>query len=312
MAPLSIVFAGTSEFAATILRALVEGRHRMLAVITQPDRPAGRGRRLRASPVKTLAASLDIPVQQPPSLRDPQVQKAALSPCPDLIVVAAYGLMLPPALLRAPPWGCVNVHASVLPRWRGAAPVQRAMLAGDQDTGVTIMQMDEGLDTGDILGVAHCPILPDDTAGVLQDRLAALGARALDEALHTLAQGKLVPVPQDGSRATYARRVEKSEAHIDWRLPALELERQIRAFNPWPVAFTRWKNERLRLWRAHAAGPLAAAAPGTVTAATKSGIDVATGAGTLRLLSVQIPGARPVSAGDFFNAHPGVPGHILG
>ena len=307
--PLNIVFAGTPEFAAVALRGLLDSPQRVLAVYTQPDRPAGRGRKLTASPVKALAVEHGIPVHQPATLKDPQQQRVLAELQPDVLVVVAYGLILPQAVLDIPRLGCLNIHASLLPRWRGAAPIQRAILAGDTETGVTIMQMDAGLDTGPMLAVAHCPIGADDTSQSLQDRLALLGGRALLDTLEQLSAGSASAQAQDSTQACYAAKITKQEARIDWTRPAAELARQVRAFNPWPVAFTELGQDPLRIWSAQAIPGSNSALPGVVVSANKQGIDVATGAGCLRLLGVQLPGGKPVSAADFLHArHQVAPG----
>lgn len=314
-----LVFAGTPEFAATILAALLDSGHTLACVYSQPDRPAGRGRKLRASPVKTLAARHHLPVRQPPSLRGAEPARQLTESAADVMLVAAYGLLLPPSILSLPTYGCINVHASLLPRWRGAAPVQRAILAGDEETGISIMQMDEGLDTGSVLASASVKIASDDTAGKLSERLARLGATLLLETLDQLSYGPLEGTPQDDTRATLAPRVDKREAEMDWRLSAVDLDRRVRAFNPWPVAFTRLPGggdpgaRRLRVWRAKPAPQERdPAPPGTVVAADAGGIAVATGSGVLRLTEIQVPGSRSMSAGDFLNARPLPPGTLLG
>jgi len=297
-----IVFAGTPPFALPSLDALVDAGLRPLVVYTRPDRPAGRGRALRASAVKTRAMSLGIDVVQPASLRDGAEQAALRALAPDLLVVVAYGLVLPQAVLDIPRLGCINVHASLLPRWRGAAPVQHALLAGDEETGVSIMRMDAGLDTGGVVLQHRLGIGESMTAGELEAALAALGARALIEVVRAYQAGSAVAKPQDDAAATWAGRIEKRHALIDWSAPAAQIARQVRAFNPRPVAETRLGAERLRIWRAEPLAAAAQAQPGTVLADAAGHFEVATGDGRLRVLCLQLPGRRPVEARAFLNA----------
>lgn len=308
-----LVFAGTPEFAVPALDALVAAGHPPVAVYTQPDRPAGRGRKLRPSPVKQAAGSHGLTVMQPPNLREQAVQDELKRLQPDLMIVIAYGQILSRAVLDIPRLGCVNVHASLLPRWRGAAPIQRAMLAGDADTGVCLMHMEAGLDTGPVLARAATPIHAEDTAGTLHDRLARIGAGLLTQQLPAILAGRLKGEPQDDAAATYARKLEKREARLDWRLPARDLHRRVAAFNPWPVAEARWQDRPLRIWRAAALQQPAAdaASPGEVLAAGREGIDVATGQGVLRLLELQPPGGRVMSAEAFLGGRRLTPGERL-
>ncbi len=302
---LRLVFAGTPEFAAVSLRAIAGSRHQLAAVFTQPDRPAGRGRKLMPGPVKQLALELDVPILQPASLRDPQTREALRELAPDVIVVVAYGLILPAAVLELPRLGCINVHASLLPRWRGAAPIQRAILAGDTQTGITIMQMDAGLDTGPMLLQHSCPILPDDTSGSLHDRLAVLGAKSLLEALEGLADHRLNACQQPDESVTYADKLSKAEACVRWQESALSIERQIRAFNPWPVAQTHLDGEVIRLWQGQALPDQASQAPpGTIVQADRHAVLVATGEGLLVLQRLQRPGGRPMAVTELINSLP--------
>lgn len=304
MSPLRLVFAGTPAFAVPCLAALIAAGHHLIAVYTQPDRPAGRGRKLQQSPVKALALQHRLPVRQPESLkRDPRARAELKALGADLMVVVAYGLILPTSVLEAPRLGCINVHASLLPRWRGAAPIQRAVLAGDAVSGVCVMRMEAGLDTGPVYLCRELALAADETGGSLHDRLAALGAETLLEALPGIADGALVPKPQDPTRATYAHKLDKAEARIDWSRSALEIERQVRAFNPWPVAQTSLNGEILRIWSARAVeGPGTGAVPGLVVAAGRSEILVATGRGLLAITRLQPPGKRPMESADFLNA----------
>lgn len=324
MSGLSIVFAGTPEFSVPALEALVASEHRVVAVYTQPDRPAGRGQKLAMSAVKQAALRHGLRIEQPPKLRDPEEIARLASFQADLMVVVAYGLILPQAVLDTPRLGCVNIHASLLPRWRGAAPIQRAIQAGDTQTGVTIMRMEAGLDTGPILLARSIPIAPSDTSATLHDRLSKLGAEALLEALPGIADGSLRPRPQPSEGVTYAAKVAKEEARIDWTQPAVQLDRQVRAFNPWPVAETTLNGVQLRIWAAvpNARGldaadreaqlhQVDAVAPGTVVRADAGGIHVATGQGTLILTQVQLAGRKPVSAAEFLRGQRLV-GAVLG
>jgi len=304
MTSLRIAFAGTPQFALPALRALLGSPHKVVGVLTQPDRPAGRGQQLRASPVKLLALDAGLPLAQPSTLKTPESRVDLAGWVPDLLVVVAYGLILPPAVLALPRLGCLNIHGSLLPRWRGAAPIQRAILAGDVETGVTIMQLDAGLDTGPTLLERRRPIGTHDTAGDLHDALAELGAAALLEAIDGLAAGTLKARAQpDG--ANYAAKIDKAEARLDWSASAVELDRKIRAFNPWPVAETRFAGEPLRVLRASVAdgtGSDAATTPGTLLGIADDGLRVACGTGVLAVRELQRAGKRPVSARDFANA----------
>ena len=303
MTSLRIVFAGTPQFALPALRACLDSAHQVVGVLTQPDRPAGRGRELRSSPVKLLALEAGIPVAQPPSLRTADARAPLLEWAPDLMVVVAYGLILPPEALGLPRLGCVNIHGSLLPRWRGAAPIQRAILAGDSETGVTIMQLDAGLDTGPILLERRHPVGLHDTAGDLHDTLSELGAAALIEAIDGLAAGTLRARPQPAEGATYAPKIEKAEAKLDWNADAASLDRRIRAFNPWPIAETSLAGEPLKLLRAQVARHTGNdTPPGTVFGIADDGLHVACGEGVLAVRELQRAGKRPVSARDFANA----------
>ncbi|PSL13656.1 methionyl-tRNA formyltransferase [Marinobacterium halophilum] len=301
--PLRIVFAGTPDFAAECLAAVLQTEHQVVAVYTQPDRPSGRGRKLHPGPVKTLALEHDLPVYQPLSLKDAEQQQILAELNADLMIVVAYGLLLPQAVLDIPRLGCINVHASLLPRWRGAAPIHRALLAGDTETGITIMQMDAGLDTGAMLNKATCAIDDNDTSGTLHDRLAVLGAELLVSTLAPLAAGTLAPEPQDDQLANYAHKLDKQEGLIDWTLPAAEILRRIRGFNPWPVCFTRLGDDNLRIWSAEPDQQGSDAAAGTILAADGQGIHVACGQGTLRLTQLQLPGGKAQPVKTLLNAH---------
>ncbi len=295
-----ILFAGTPEFSVPALEAL----HRSGVVVAgawcQPDRPAGRGRGVRPCPVKTRALELGIPVFQPASLRGPEARQPILEAASDLMVVVAYGLLLPNEILAAPRLGCVNIHASLLPRWRGAAPIQRAIEAGDTETGITLMQMDAGLDTGPMLASAPTAIGPTDTGGSLHDRLSRLGAALLVERLPDILDGIVSGIPQDDAGASYAAKIDKGESRIDWNMDAVRIERRVRAFNPWPVCDTDSDRGRLRIWSARALCDRShGAAAGTVLAASTEGIEVACGTGILRLLELQRDGGRRMSASQY-------------
>jgi methionyl-tRNA formyltransferase len=299
-----LVFAGTPAFSVPCLAALIKADYEVACVYTQPDRPAGRGRKLQQSPVKELALARGIPVRQPESLkRDRDEQQVLRDLAPDLMIVVAYGLILPQSVLDIPRLGCVNVHASLLPRWRGAAPIQRAVLAGDAESGVCIMRMEAGLDTGPVYHRRAIALDPGETGGSLHDRLADLGARALIEVLPGILDGISRAEPQDDALATYAHKLDKAEAAIDWAEPATAIERRIRAFDPWPVATARLDGEVLRIWSAEASTePASGSEPGEILSAGRTGIEVATGSGRLRITRLQPPGKRPMRAADFLNA----------
>ena len=295
---LRIVFAGTPDFAASSLQALLDAGHDVIAVYTQPDRPAGRGRKLKPSPVKQVALDHQVDVYQPLNFKDAEsvTQLQALNA--DLMVVVAYGIILPKVVLGTPRLGCINVHASLLPRWRGAAPIHRAVLAGDKQTGVTIMQMDEGLDTGDMLLKHSCEIGAAESSGALHDRLAVIGAEALLESLPGLADGSLKGEAQNEALSNYADKLEKAEGQIDWQQPAEAIARQIRGLAPWPVAYTQLNGETMRIWQADISNEQASQPPGCVISTDKKAIHVACGEGAIQLLHVQLPGSKamPVSA----------------
>ncbi len=302
MTALKIVFAGTPDFAAQHLAALLDSHHQVVAVYTQPDRPAGRGKKLTASPVKQLALEHGLPVYQPQSLRKEEAQQALAAIDFDLMVVVAYGLILPKAVLDMPRLGCINVHGSLLPRWRGAAPIQRAIWAGDRETGVTIMQMDEGLDTGAMLHKASLPIEDSDTSATLYTKLATLGPQALLDALTPIAEGTAVAEVQDDALANYAEKLSKEEAAVDWNKSALALWRECRAFNPWPVSHFQVAEQTIKLWACEPLSQPHDAAPGTILAADKNGIQIATGEGVLNLTSLQLPGKKAMAVADILNA----------
>jgi methionyl-tRNA formyltransferase len=301
--PLRLVFAGTPDFAVPSLAACIASGAEVVAVYTQPDRPAGRGRKLAASPVKQAALEAGIAVEQPETLRDKAARARLAAYAPDLMIVVAYGLILPKSVLALPRLGCWNVHASLLPRWRGAAPIQRAILAGDAETGVDLMQMEAGLDTGPVLLEARTPIAADDTGGTLHDRLAALGAETLADGLARVMRGDVLAArAQAEAGVTYAHKLDKAEAKLDWNLPARALARTVRAFDPWPVAEAEIHGERVRIWSAEAIEGAVDAAPGSIVATSREAIDVATGDGCLRIRELQRDGGKRVAVRDWLNA----------
>lgn len=304
---LRVVFAGTPDFAAVHLKALIAADINVCAVYTQPDRPAGRGKKLTHSPVKTLGQEYQLPVFQPQSLKDPDSQAEFATLRPDVFIVVAYGLLIPQAVLGTPTFGCINVHASLLPRWRGAAPIQRAIEAGDKETGVTIMQMDEGLDTGDMLNKVVCPIEDEETGGSLHDKLASLGPSALLQTLNDMADGRLQPASQDDNCSTYARKISKQEAAIDWFQSAEVIDRKIRAFNPFPVAFSILGDKTIRIWSAK---PLPkqdevhpGSSPGTIVSSDKTSVVVACGEGQLEITTAQLPGKKPLPVAEIMRGN---------
>ncbi len=331
---MKIIFAGTPEFAIPTLERLLASRHQVIAVYTQPDRPAGRGRKLTPTPIKIVAEKHEIPLYQPASLRPVTVQQELAALHPDVMVVVAYGLLLPKAVLTIPTYGCINVHPSLLSRWRGAAPIQRAVLAGDEYTGVATMQLDVGMDTGPILLLEKTPIKPLETSGDLHDRLAMQGAELLIQTLDKLERGELIPVPQADDGVTHAAKITKAEARLEWSLSAKKLQQAVCAYNPWPVAYTLYQGQVLRIWEANAVSDscvpslreaqcrsnpvlnfldhhaalvmteslnVVPLVPGTIINMTKTGIDVATGDGVLQISKVQLAGGKIVSAADFLN-----------
>ncbi|BDA11615.1 MULTISPECIES: methionyl-tRNA formyltransferase [Aeromonas] len=302
MNKLKLIFAGTPDFAARHLAALLSSGHEVVAVYTQPDKPAGRGQKLTASPVKELALAHDLPVYQPASLRNEAAQAELAALGADLMVVVAYGLILPKAVLDTPRLGCINVHGSLLPRWRGAAPIQRSIWAGDAETGVTIMQMDVGLDTGAMIRKVTCPIASDETSASLYDKLAGLGPQALVDTLDAMAAGDTAAEPQNDALANYAEKLSKEEARIDWSMDAVAIERCIRAFNPWPISWFDVAGQTVKVWQAEVVAQDHGQAAGTLLKADKQGIEVATGQGVLRLLTLQPPGKKAMSVSDLLNS----------
>jgi methionyl-tRNA formyltransferase len=301
---LRIVFAGTPEFAAIHLQALIGSQHQIVGVYTQPDRPANRGKKLQASPVKEVAQAHHLAIFQPLNFRNDNDVATLAALEADVMVVVAYGLILPQRVLDTPKYGCLNVHASLLPRWRGAAPIQRCIEAGDKVTGITIMQMNAGLDTGDMLSKVTTGIHADDTGGSLHDRLASIGPAALLQTLEQLQAGKLQPEVQNDALANYAHKLSKDEALLDWRLQACELERRVRAFNPFPVAYTLLGDERIRVLAASIADTHTRALPGTIIQVSAQGLDVACGEGVLRLQQIQLAGKKAMSVADVINGQP--------
>lgn len=317
-----IVFMGTPEFAVPSLAALLHEGYDVVGVLTQPDRPAGRGQKMEESPVKQLARRHGLAIQQPHSLRDPAAQAALIALAPDVIVVAAYGLILPRAVLELPRFGCMNVHGSLLPRWRGAAPIPAAILAGDAETGISLMLMDAGVDTGPLLATASLPITPDDTTGTLTDKLARLGAELLVRVLPGWLAGEIVPRPQPEEGATYAPRIEKNAGEIAWSEPAALIERRVRAYQPWPGAFTSWRGTRLKILRAKAGLErfgigdwglgIGALQPGLVVPGPDNAVGVVTGQGILWLEEVQLAGKRALPIAAFLHGAAGFVGSRLG
>ena len=300
---LRLAFAGTPQFSADILESLLtHPEYPVALVMTQPDKPVGRGRKFMPNPVKRIAQHYKIPVQQP--ARSSEIDVTSWFTGIDALIVVAYGMILPAEILQVPRYGCLNVHTSLLPRWRGAAPIQRAIQAGDNETGISIMQMDAGLDTGPVLAQRKCRICADETSATLQSKLVVLGADCLLDTLDKLSGNYLIPVPQDNKFATYARKINKQEAEINWSLPAIELERTIRAFNPSPVAYTELNGIKLRIWQAAVLKGITKGTPGEIINHDKTTIDVATGDGILRLLRVQPAGKKQMSVADFLNGRP--------
>lgn len=299
---LKIIFAGTPDFAAKHLQALLNSPHQVIGVFTQSDKPAGRGNKLTASPVKKLALQNNLPVYQPISLKDSANQQIIADLNADIMIVVAYGLILPQTVLDMPKYGCLNVHGSLLPRWRGAAPIQRACWAGDTETGITIMQMDLGLDTGDMLYKEKCHIEDDDTSATLYNKLAQIGPDALLKTLKLIIEGKAKPEKQNESQVTYATKLSKQEAKLDWNLTATQLERCIRAFNPWPVSYFEINGELIKVWQANVISETTDKTPGTILRADKSGIQIATQNGVINMTLLQPAGKKPMSAQDFLNS----------
>lgn len=302
---MKLVFAGTPGIAATVLKHLLVSKQEILAVLTQPDRPSGRGQKLLPSPVKELALSHQLPVYQPLSLKEPEIQKLLKDYQADLMIVVAYGLIIPQAVLDIPKFGCWNVHVSLLPRWRGAAPIQRAIEAGDSETGVTLMQMDKGLDTGPILLQEKLAITPDMTGGLLHDVLAEMGAKLLLKGLKLKLEESLLLMQQPETGMTYAAKLSKSESQIDWSQSATEIECKIRAFNPWPICFTTYNDEPIRIWKAHVtnASKMVSKHVGQIISITSESLEIQTGRGVLEILEIQRPAGKILSMQTFLNGH---------
>ncbi|GGK33222.1 methionyl-tRNA formyltransferase [Aliivibrio fischeri] len=300
--PLRIIFAGTPDFAARHLSALIDSHHEVIGVYTQPDRPAGRGKKLTASPVKELALEHNIPVFQPENFKSDEAKQELADQNADLMVVVAYGLLLPQAVLDTPRLGCINVHGSILPRWRGAAPIQRSIWAGDAETGVTIMQMDIGLDTGDMLKIATLPIEATDTSASMYDKLAELGPIALVDCLSDIADGSAIAQKQDDELANYAKKLSKEEAKIDWTMDAIAIERCVRAFNPWPMSHFSVEDKAIKVWQSRVESYTGDATPGTIIQADKTGIYVATGSDAIVFEQLQVPGKKAMGVQDILNS----------
>ncbi|MUK67760.1 methionyl-tRNA formyltransferase [Aliivibrio fischeri] len=300
--PLRIIFAGTPDFAARHLSALIDSHHEVIGVYTQPDRPAGRGKKLTASPVKELALEHNIPVFQPENFKSDEAKQEVADQNADLMVVVAYGLLLPQAVLDTPKLGCINVHGSILPRWRGAAPIQRSIWAGDAETGVTIMQMDIGLDTGDMLKIATLPIEASDTSASMYDKLAELGPIALVDCLSDIADGSAIAQKQDDELANYAKKLSKEEAKIDWTMDAIAIERCVRAFNPWPMSHFSVEDKAIKVWQSRVESYAGNATPGTIIQADKTGIYVATGSDAIVFEQLQVPGKKAMGVQDILNS----------
>lgn len=301
--PLNIIFAGTSTFAVASLEALLQSEHHIIAVYTQPDRPSGRGLKLTESPVKQAALAHGLPILQPATLKEATTQATLAAMKPDLMVVVVYGLLIPKTVLDIPKLGCINIHPSLLPRWRGAAPIQRAIAAGDTETGISIMQLDEGWDTGDILTQTTFPFDSDETSESLHDKLAIKSANQLVETIHLLELGQIKPTPQDHTAAIYAHKLEKTEGNLNWEENATTLANKVRAYNSWPVAYTHWNGEPLRIWEAKALNETTDLPAGTVVRISETGLDVAAGDGSiLSLRKIQLPGGKQLGIKDFFHA----------